>query len=508
MTIQTLIVALGVVLVCCAARFIAATKLRQALLLIASYFVYGNVGGSGFLLLLITSSLMNYGWGILLRRRPATALLWSAVGANVLLLAFFKYLPPLALVWPALAPDFVYRIILPLGISFWTFQALSYLFDTYLEEGPQPSVVEFCLYMAFWPTVTMGPVCRLSKMLPQFRTVPGSAREDFSIGIVRIIQGLFMKLVLAQLLAVGVTPGGGVATGFDAIGVERSGLDAWALAIGFGFQVFFDFAGYSHIAIGAARLLGIRLDENFNRPYLATTPAVYWTRWHMSLSSWIRRYVYLPLSTLRRSPWWHYAALVITMVIFGFWHDAKATLILWGLYNGLLLVGHRVGQRLCQRVPYRFPNPLGAVLSWGATFLLICLGFIFFRANDLGQALNLLQSVVTPSSYGLAQSTLPLDYYLLVVLMVLGYFLFVGLSQLLVLWTNYCRRKLDECSSALPGKPVVQWETLRWSILWTSEMVAVRKWWLLIPALALLLMITGMSFLESSNVIPFVYRQF
>ena len=510
MSLQTLVVLLGVVLVSCAARFIPSTKPRQWLLLVASYFMYANLAGRGFLALLIASSLMNYGWGILLRRRPTIGLFWAAVGANVLLLAFFKYLPPLVAVWPDpfLAADFVQRIILPLGISFWTFQALSYLFDTYLEEGPSPSITEFCLYMAFWPTVTMGPVCRLSKLLPQFRTVSGSVREDFSIGIVRVIQGLFMKLVLAQLLANGVMPGGGVTTGFDAIGVERSGLDAWALAIGFGFQVFFDFAGYSHIAIGAARLLGIRLEENFNRPYLATTPAVYWTRWHMSLSSWIRHYVYLPLSTLRRSPWWHYAALIITMVIFGFWHDAKITLVLWGLYNGVLLVGHRMGQRLGRLVPYKLPNPFGALLSWGATFLLVCLGFVFFRANDLEQALKLLQAVLTPSSYGLAQSTLRVDYYLLVATIVLGYFIFVGLSQLLALWTNYCKMKLAHRGPVSPNEPVAVWSMPSRSGFWISEMIAVRKWWVLVPVLALLLMITGMSFLENSTVIPFVYRRY
>ena len=235
------------------------------------------------------------------------------------------------------------EVVLPLGVSFWTFQAISYLFDTYLEEEMDPSIVEFCLYMSFWPTVVSGPVCRLTRMLPQFRSLPASGREDYSAGTVRVIQGLFMRFVLAELLATGVSQGGGVAAGFDSSGIQRSALDVWALAIGFGFQLFFDFAGYSNIVIGAARLVGIRLEENFNRPYLSTTPAMFWARWHMSLSFWIRDYVYTPLATLRRDQWWRYAALAISMVIFGFWHDAKLTMLVWGTFQGLMLVGHRVG---------------------------------------------------------------------------------------------------------------------------------------------------------------------
>src|SRR5262245_22169609 len=183
MTSHTLTILIGVLLVSCATRFIPATRPRQWLLLAASYFLYANLAGLGFLALLIASSLMNYIWGALLRRRPTVTLLWIAIAANVLLLSFFKYLPPLAKVWPGALSElgFVQGIILPLGISFWTFQALSYLFDTYLEEEINPSAVEFCLYMAFWPTVVSGPVCRLPKMLPQFRKLPVSVREDFSI---------------------------------------------------------------------------------------------------------------------------------------------------------------------------------------------------------------------------------------------------------------------------------------------------------------------------------------
>jgi alginate O-acetyltransferase complex protein AlgI len=226
----------------------------------------------------------------------------------------------------------------------------------------------------------------------------------------------------------------------------------------------------------------------------------------MSLSSWIRHYVYLPLSTLRRSPWWHYAALIITMAIFGFWHDAKATMVLWGIYNGLLLVGHRLGQQVGRLVPYRLPSPLGVLLSWGATFMLVCLGYVFFRANDLGQALHMLGAVLTPSSYGLAASTLHPNYYLLVAFTGVGYFIFIGLSQVATLWTNHYTKRPSR--SGFPGKPVAAGATLGGTVFRISEMVAVRKWWVLVSVLALLLMIIGLSFQENSSVVPFVYRSF
>jgi alginate O-acetyltransferase complex protein AlgI len=510
MTIQSISVLFGILLLSCAARFIPGTKPRQWLLLAASYFIYAYWAGERFLLLLIASSLINYFWGAVFRRRPTTAFLWIGIGFNVLLLGFFKYVPPLAKELPGAiwAPDFFQQIILPLGISFWTFQGLSYLFDLYREEELDPSLVEFCLYMAFWPTVVSGPVCRLPKMLPQFRQVSSSIREDFSIGVVRLVQGLFMKFVLAHLLNTGLTPDGGVTAGFDGVAPARGGLDVWALAIGFGFQIFFDFAGYSQIVIGAARLMGIRLPENFDWPYLSLTPSIFWTRWHMSLSFWIRDYLFMPLATLRRDPRSLYAALVISMIIFGFWHDAKLTFVVWGIYHGILLVGHRLGQQLKHRIAVRPPYPVGALLSWGATFLLVSLSYVFFRANDLEQAFRMLGAVLAPRSYAPAYMTLPYDYYLLVALMVGGYFFYAGMAQLLVLWSSYSERLRDRSQTSAMGASVGR-ATLSRAVLSIEGVLAEKKWWWLTPVFALLLMVTSLSFFgQSSNIAPFIYTLF
>jgi alginate O-acetyltransferase complex protein AlgI len=510
MTIEALIILFGILLISCAARFSPSPKLRQLLLLGASYFIYAQWAGKWFLLLLVASSVLNYFWGFVLRRRPAVALLWTGIGLNLVLLGFFKYLSPLANELPGLfgQSDLVQRVILPLGISFWTFQALSYLFDIYLEKELDPSLLEFCLFMAFWPTVVSGPVCRLPQMLPQFRQVSTSIRDDLALGTIRLTQGLFMKFVLAQLLSSGLTPDGGVTAGFDGISRARSGLDVWALAIGYGFQLFFDFAGYSSMVIGAACLLGIRVQENFNHPYLSLTPSLFWTRWHMSLSFWIRDYVFVPLATVRRDPWWPYAALVISMVIFGFWHGANLTFIVWGFYHGLLLLGHRVGQQLKHRIPFDLPHPIGALLSWVTTFLLISLSYIFFRANDLSQALSMWRAVLAPRSYSLAYATLPTDYYLLVALMVAGYFLYVGVEQLGVHWKNFYREKWLS-PKVLPARAGVRWAVPSVTLLSIERLVAQNKWWWLTPVFVLLLMVTSLSFFgQSSNIAPFIYTLF
>jgi alginate O-acetyltransferase complex protein AlgI len=390
---------------------------RQLMLLSASYLFY-SVWGLAFLAILVSSSLFNFFYGEFLKRRPSLARLTGGVAANVLLLAFFKG-TLLAIFVNSHAMDALRGIGMPLGISFWTFQALSYLFDIYREEELDPTPVEFCLYMAFWPTVVMGPICRLGNMLPQFREVRVVSSENVLIGSKRILMGLVMKLGISQILAVGLVAGTGVSAAFDQQSVPYGGLDVWFLAIGYGLQLFFDFAGYSHIVIGAARLFGFELAENFNSPFIASTPSEFWTRWHMTLTSWIRDYVFVPMATLRRDVWWRYAALLFSMTLFGLWHGAKATFILWGVYEGALLVIHRMVQQFRRNRSVNLPVPLDGALSWLVTFLAVSLGWIFFRSRDLGQAMNMLGSTLSPGSY--LHPVLPASYFFLVSAVFIAY---------------------------------------------------------------------------------------
>jgi alginate O-acetyltransferase complex protein AlgI len=427
MTSQTLFYVVAISVIWLLFRPLRNFKLRQALMLLISYLLYAS-WGLRFLGLLVGSSLLNYVWGVYLRRQPSAARLWGGIFLNIAFLSTFKYLPAISLLLPHTSWSGVFAgIVLPVGISFWTFQALSYLLDVYRGDELQPSLLEFLLYMAFWPTVLSGPICRLPNLLPQFRESPKASGEDVRSGLDRICLGLVMT-TLGQALASGVQLGQGLDGAFDRISRGWTGLDVWCMAIGYGFELFLNFAGYSHLVIGAARLFSIRLDENFDRPYLATTPSQFWTRWHMSLSFWIRDYLFLPLVMVRREKWWRNVTLVVSMIVFGLWHKGSVLFVGWGFYQGVLLVLHRQGQQLQRRLASPPPAWIVGPLSWLLTFGAICLGWILFRANDVAQALAMLRAAGTPSAY--LSHMLPASLYFLVFACVFGYFGVVGADQL------------------------------------------------------------------------------
>jgi alginate O-acetyltransferase complex protein AlgI len=407
-------------------------RMRQGLLLLVSYVLYSSFGFVA-LAVLIFSSTLNYLLGRYLKRRQSAPRLWLGILTNVALLSLFKYVPEVLPFFRSTHPvSILAGLALPVGISFWTFQALSYLFDLYRGDELNPSFVEFLLYMAFWPTVLSGPICRFPTMLPQFRSTTVPSIQDVRSGMDRICIGLLM-MGLGGLLASGIHPGEGLDAAFDGNAARLGGMDVWCLAIGYGFDLFFNFAGYSHLVIGAARLFGFELAENFNHPYLSTTPSEFWTRWHMSLSFWIRDYMFLPLVMLGRSKWWRNAALVISMLVFGLWHKGTALLALWGLYHGVLLVIHRQWQELKRRFADGINQTLLTPISWLVTFSSVCLGWILFRSNSVRQAWVMLHSTVAPKTY--LELALPTNLYSLVLLLPLGYFAAIWLLQKrLVTW--------------------------------------------------------------------------
>jgi len=510
MTIQILSWLGVVLLLWVAAWHLNSPKARQALLLVASYAFYSS-WGIGFLCVLIVSSLMNYICGLALRRKVTVARLWIGIALNLLLLGLFKYLPPLLQAGPAGSwqYDLAHQIIMPVGISFWTFQGLSYLWDIYLEEEVDPTLLEFCLYMAFWPTVFSGPVCRLVNMLPQFRQEPVFSSDNISAGALRVMQGLFMKIVLAHVLGSGWMPGEGVTAGFDQVKSGWGGIDVWLLGMGFGFQMFFDFAGYSHMVIGTARIFGIRLPENFDRPFLSTTPSVFWTRWHMSLSFWIRDYVFKPLAATRREWWWLYVVLVISMTLFGLWHGAQWTFIVFGVYHGLLLAGHRLGQQAKRRFAIRSLGQSGVFLAWGTTFLLISLGYVLFRANDLTVALSMLRTVFSPAAY--SHFVMPRNFYIFTLAVVIGYFAFTAGYSVLLSWRARYSAAISQRTQPVVGLRPVNFADFTLTVGALFDFFAARLWWWFAPALSILALYAGLAIQAQKAVItvsPFIYTVF
>jgi alginate O-acetyltransferase complex protein AlgI len=403
-------------------------RTRQVALLAGSYFFYAS-WGLWFLPILVLSSLVNYSLGGFLRSKSSQTRLWLSVGVNLLLLGFFKYAPPMArLAAPSSWLHQLGDLPLPLGISFWTFQAMSYLFDLYREKEIDPSLLEFCLYMAFFPTVVSGPICRMGDLLPQFRRSVTLNWNDFAGGVKRISLGLAM-MSAAFVLGNGLRTGAGLNAAFNRSPSKWSFPDAWCLAVGYGFLLFFDFAGYSHIVIGIARCFGIELRENFNRPYLSTSISSFWTRWHMSLSFWIRDYVFMPLATSYSASWWRHLALFLSMVAFGLWHGAKWTFLLWGAFQGVLLVLHRLWQEAQRRFGFEWTGVPLDFLSGIVTFTVVSAGWVLFRAESVHQAISLLRGLVSVG--GLHGASLPRSLYLLVFAFVLGYFAVVGISTLL-----------------------------------------------------------------------------
>jgi alginate O-acetyltransferase complex protein AlgI len=369
------------------------TVFRQWIYLAASYGFYFVLGGWTIFFLLL-STLFNFFFGKTLRKRPTLGLLWVGVVVDVLFLGFFKYLPAIFTGAHTAFPQLA-RIAMPLGISFWTFQALSYLFDLYREEELDPTLREFALYMCFAPTVLSGPICRMGEMLSQFREAKAATWTQVRGGLQRVWLGVFM-MALARLLGAGIGPDSGVDAGFSKSGLHF--LDVWILAIGYGMQLFFDFAGYSNMVIGIARAFGFEVRENFESPYLSKSPSGFWTRWHMSLSFWIRDYLFMPLASQNRALWWRYGTLLFSMVVFGLWHKAAWTFVVWGAFQGVLLVVHRLFQKfVADRDLDEQIEPITA-LGVPYTFLAICLSWIFFRANTLSQAWSMFRSAFTPGS--------------------------------------------------------------------------------------------------------------
>ena len=400
---------------------------RIYFLTFASFIFYG-FWKPVYLILIVSISLIDY---FLAHRiecaktnQRAKAYLVVSIIANIGVLVWFKYLyffvGNLNLLGLSIDAS-KFNFILPLGISFFTFEAISYNVDIYRGHfKPEKNYIYYFGFIAFFPKLIAGPVLRAKELIPQFKSNLGFSWDNFETGIKRIIVGLFLKVVIADNIADLVN---------EAYLVDNSylsAIDVWTLAFIFGIQIYIDFASYSSIAIGSAKLLGITIPENFNFPYLVTNPKVFWQKWHISLSSWIKDYLYMPFAkkiSLKNTFVSRNIALIITWSIMGFWHGANWTFLLWGLIHALLVLLYRLldmfwnyDNSITSRVFSHFLTLMGVMLAW-----------IAFRSQDVHDVMQKYAIILKPSKYmwiGLRE-----NIYLVTFLLMLGIYIFGYLNK-------------------------------------------------------------------------------
>lgn len=294
------------------------------------------------------------------------------------------------------------NLLLPVGISFYTFQCIGYIIDVYRKEiKPERNFVTYALFVSFFPQLVAGPIERAKKLLPQFRTKHTFSGEEYIDGLKMMIWGFFMKLCIA----------GNVGPYVDAVFnnvPNHTGSSFLLASLFFSFQIFCDFGGYSLIAIGSAKCLGFNLMQNFNHPYLSLSVKEFWRRWHISLSSWFADYVYKPLGGSRCRSINHYRNLLLTMLVSGLWHGANWTFVFWGGLHGIYLVANSIYSKFSGKVTYA-PKFIRII----STYIFIVLAWILFRANSISDAYTIIHKIVTEQGHlfigdGIPSLVLPL----------------------------------------------------------------------------------------------------
>jgi alginate O-acetyltransferase complex protein AlgI len=377
---------------------------QNLMLLIASNIFYGAWDWR-FLTLIWLSTTVDFAAGIIINSSDSPArrraLLAISLCFNLGLLGFFKYYDFFAAQLEVLLQTIgissslpVLNVLLPVGISFYTFQSISYTIDVYRRQcEPTHSLINFALYVCFFPQLVAGPIERYSQLMPQIANPRRVTRDCWTEGLYHIMIGLFKKVVLADNMA-------SIVQAIFATPLEDlSGFECLVGAYAFAMQVYGDFSGYSSIAQGVAKLMGFNLMYNFRMPYFAASPSDFWHRWHISLSLWLRDYLYIPLGGNRLGSARTYINLMATMALGGLWHGAAWTYIWWGIFHGALLCIYRpVEHRLRPQISSNSWNVPRLVLAL-LMFHLVCTGWILFRAVNLNQATGMLAKIVGDPSW-------------------------------------------------------------------------------------------------------------
>ncbi len=465
-----------------------------------------------FLLVMAGSILFNYYWGKAVSR-GSRSLLAIGIAANLGLLGYFKYadffVDNLSVVTGMTIN--LPEVALPLAISFYTFQQISYLVDAYRGKVREHHFLNYCLFVTFFPRLIQGPIVYHQEIMPQF-----DQKEIFrfnprmvAAGVTIFFFGLFKKVILADGLALYATPV------FEAArqGYVLSFLEAWEGALAYTLQIYFDFSGYSDMAIGLAYLFGIRIPLNFNSPYKSVNIIDFWRRWHISLSRFLKDYLYIPLGGNRQGEVRRFVNLMITMLLGGLWHGAAWTFVLWGGMHGVLLVVNHSWVKLKQRLGYEGRGGrAGRLLAGAATFLAVTVAWVFFRADSAATAFRVVGAMAGANGFALPEKYLQkfglpalqleqwgVDFH------VMRYFegsnevVHIILALLMVWLAPNVQQMMDRCTpylnimakgKKLPAAPA--WLTWRPSYLWAIALVVCAL----------------VSLLSMSRASEFIYFQF
>ena len=372
--------------------YIVPKKLKNPVLLLTSLVFYAW-GEPVYVILMLYSILLNYSMGLLMDRFPQSKkqVLIFTVAVNLFLLGFFKYygflMENINTIFHLHLP--IRTLALPIGISFYTFQALSYDIDLYRGKFPvQKNFVKFAAYITMFPQLIAGPIVRYEDVEKQLDSRVLSMPR-FGRGAVRFIIGLGKKVLLANLT-------GAVFDQIHAAGADISSLSAWIGALAYTFQIYFDFSGYSDMAIGLGDMLGFRFMENFRYPYAAESVTDFWRRWHISLGTWFREYVYIPLGGNRVKVWKHVRNILVVWMLTGLWHGASWNFVLWGLYYGLLLLLEKY-----VFLKWKIPTPVRRIF----TLLFVVIGWVIFSSDTLAGIFTTLGAMFGFAKKGFADGT-------------------------------------------------------------------------------------------------------
>ena len=387
------------------------SRQHRFLALVFSSYIFYAAWNYKFVSLLLLSTCVDYFSGLLISRsgdnqRKKKILLSFSITCNLVILGFFKYfnffMGDFQAIFTGLGLNIItphLNVILPVGISFYTFQSMSYTIDVYRGNVEATgNFLKFASYVSLFPQLVAGPIVRYKDIDEQLDNIDKPLTlENLTAGLQIFLIGLFKKVLIADSLARLINPM------FDKY-TELGLTAAWMAVLGYTFQLYFDFSGYSDMAIGLGRMLGLKLPYNFNSPYKSVNMADFWRRWHITLSSWLRDYLYIPLGGSRCSKKRAAANILIVFALGGLWHGAAWTFVIWGIYQGILVAGYYILRRMWDNMP--------VVIQRALTFVLVVLGWVMFRSDNITMAFTLLRKMFIPAGTAVSFSSNLTDLFL------------------------------------------------------------------------------------------------